>query len=114
MYDITNMKSFEQAKSWVEELKMNLDEMIVLVVVGNKKDLADIRAVTSKEGKEFAESINGLYFETSAKMNEGIEEMFVEISKSLLNIFNEKLENQDSDIVNLPEDLNDNQKKGCC
>jgi len=40
---------------------------VALCVVGNKSDLADRRAVTEAEGREYAGSINAAYFEVSAK-----------------------------------------------
>ena len=118
VYDITNSDSFEQTKSWVEELKSNLDDMIILVVVGNKKDLSEIRAVSYKEGREYAESISALFFETSAKLNEGIEEIFLEISKKLLIICSENL-NFDTFTENTSVSLGGNEieeekRKSCC
>eukprot|EP01091_Cochliopodium_minus_P015264 TRINITY_DN5381_c0_g1_i1.p1 TRINITY_DN5381_c0_g1~~TRINITY_DN5381_c0_g1_i1.p1 ORF type:complete len:214 (-),score=45.44 TRINITY_DN5381_c0_g1_i1:94-735(-) len=121
VYDITNSESFEQTKSWVEELKSNLDDMIILVLVGNKKDLHEIRSITFKEGKEYAESINAMFFETSAKLNEGIDEVFLEISKKLLIICAENI-NWDTNLSDsntkielvLPGENNNSKRENCC
>lgn len=46
IFDITSYTSFEDIKGWVLELKRNVEESIVLVVLGNKTDLADQRQVS--------------------------------------------------------------------
>lgn len=58
--------------------------MIVLAVVGNKLDLADARQVDTAAGLAFAQSVNAIFAEVSAKTGEGIFEMFFEVSKRLL------------------------------
>lgn len=45
IFDITQLKTFESMKSWVLELKRNIEEAMVLCVVGNKTDLTDQRKV---------------------------------------------------------------------
>jgi GTPase SAR1 family protein len=47
-----------------------------VVLVGNKKDLADERQVSEQEGKEVAERFGVPHIETSAKTNEGVNEAF--------------------------------------
>ncbi len=66
VYDITKKASFENAETWLSELREYADEDIVIVLAGNKCDLRHIRAVSTEEGAIFAEN-NGLFFiETSA------------------------------------------------
>lgn len=48
VFDITSTETFENMKGWVQELKGNVLEPMVLVVVGNKIDLADQRQVSLK------------------------------------------------------------------
>lgn len=45
IFDITQMKTFENMKSWVLELKRNVEESMVLCVIGNKIDLNESREV---------------------------------------------------------------------
>jgi GTPase SAR1 family protein len=52
VFDLTDSRSFEGAKSWVEELHKQGNQDIVLALVGNKKDLPD-RKVQSNVGKFF-------------------------------------------------------------
>ena len=39
VYDITNEKSYENAKKWMEDLKNQADANLVIILVGNKIDL---------------------------------------------------------------------------
>lgn len=57
----------------------------IIVLVGNKTDLADKRTMTLKEGKEFA-SRRGIleYFECSTKESEGMEEVMEYLVSKLI------------------------------
>lgn len=84
VYDVTNVESFEEVKGWALELRTNVESNLIVVVVGNKTDLAKHRVVTERQGKSFAESIGALFFETSARENVGIDPLFLEVCKKLL------------------------------
>lgn len=45
VFDITSRTSFESMQGWVQELRRNVEEAMVLVVVGNKTDLDEQREV---------------------------------------------------------------------
>ena len=45
LYDISNKKSFESLEKWLSEARENSDESTIIMVVGNKTDLEDIRQV---------------------------------------------------------------------
>lgn len=47
-----------------------------MILVGNKCDLMENRAVTTEEGTEIAESLGIQYFETSAKDNINVKQTF--------------------------------------
>ncbi|KAF7826219.1 ras-related protein RABA3 [Senna tora] len=67
VYDITKRQSFDHVARWVEELRAHADNSIVIMLIGNKADLVDLRAVSTEDAVEFAED-QGLFFsETSAK-----------------------------------------------
>jgi Ras-related protein Rab-21 len=84
VYDVTNVESFEEVKGWAEELRSNVETNLIVVVVGNKIDLAKHRVVTERQGKAFADGIGALFFETSARENVGIDPLFLEVCKKLL------------------------------
>ena len=76
VYDITNKDSFLHTEHWVNETKDLKREDAIFVLVGNKIDLDDNRAVSTKEADEFANSKGFLFHEVSAKTGEEIQELF--------------------------------------
>ncbi|CAH1798394.1 unnamed protein product [Owenia fusiformis] len=84
VYDITDEDSFHRVKNWVKELKKMLGNDICLCIAGNKIDLEKDRHVTVQEAESYAASVGAKHFHTSAKLNKGIEELFLDISKSMM------------------------------
>jgi len=84
VYDITDFGSFERAQEWVEELQDSFPQDLVMAVVGNKNDMNDIRAVPREKAITFAKSVNAMYFETSAKDGNGLDPLFVNVSRKLV------------------------------
>lgn len=84
VYDITDEDSFQKVKNWVKELKKMLGSEICLTIAGNKVDLEKQRTVTVQEAEEYAKSVGARHFHTSAKLNKGIEEMFLELSQRMI------------------------------
>lgn len=84
VYDITNRNSFLNMRRWLEELQMNSDDKCVIMMVGNKLDLAKTskRQVTFEEAKEFAEENQILFRETSAYLNYNVTDVFVDLIES--------------------------------
>uniref|UniRef100_A0A8C0HFA1 Ras-related protein Rab-17 n=1 Tax=Chelonoidis abingdonii TaxID=106734 RepID=A0A8C0HFA1_CHEAB len=81
VYDIARKATFARAKLWLRELEKEfLPDELVIVLVGNKTDLAAQREVTF-EVKEFAKSKSLIYMETSAKSNYQVTEVFMAIGK---------------------------------
>ncbi|XP_073928180.1 ras-related protein Rab-17 isoform X3 [Castor canadensis] len=77
--------SFHKAQQWLAELeKEHPVGEVVVMLVGNKTDLGEQREVTLQEGKEFAESKNLLFMETSAKLNDQVSEVFSTVAQELL------------------------------
>jgi len=84
VYDITDANSFERVQNWVKELRKMLANDVVLIIVGNKVDLERNRIVNKQKAEEFASSVGAKHFETSAKLNQGIHEMFSELTKLIV------------------------------
>jgi len=84
VYDITDEDSFQKVKNWVKELRRMLGQDVCLCIAGNKIDLEKNRHVTVEEAEAYAASVGAKHFHTSAKMNRGIEELFLDLSKNMI------------------------------
>uniref|UniRef100_H0XQ12 Ras-related protein Rab-21 n=1 Tax=Otolemur garnettii TaxID=30611 RepID=H0XQ12_OTOGA len=84
VYDITDEDSFQKVKNWVKELRKMLGNEICLCIVGNKIDLEKERHVSTQEAESYAESVGAKHYHTSAKQNKGIEELFLDLCKRMI------------------------------
>ena len=50
VYDITERTTFENLDRWLNEIRTHADQQIVILLVGNKSDLARNRQVSYLEG----------------------------------------------------------------
>ena len=62
-----------------------------IVLFGNKADLKDQWQISSEEAKKYAEENKLIYFETSAKTKQGINEGFSYIANQAYKIVEQKL-----------------------
>ncbi|MFX0095513.1 MAG: GTP-binding protein [Candidatus Hodarchaeota archaeon] len=76
IFDLTSYESFEHLPQWIEEVRANIKSDIPLLLVGNKSDLVDQRAVSIEEIISFTNNFNLYYMETSAKTGEGVGDCF--------------------------------------
>ena len=83
VYDVTNRESFSHIKDWLMDSQVE-DSDIKRILVGNKVDLEDKRAIDAEKMNSFAESKKMKCFETSAKSGENVETIFKEISLLIL------------------------------
>ena len=86
VYDITDEDSFQKVRNWVKELRKMLGDDICLVIVGNKSDLEKNRHVSKEEAEEYAASVGAKHFSTSAKLNRGIDDVFLDLTKRMLTV----------------------------
>ena len=75
MYDITDKDSFRNLGNWIKQIRANASPNACIVLVGNKVDKPD-RVVTEEEGARFGRALNMSFFESSAKTNQNINEIF--------------------------------------
>ena len=87
VYSITDDSTFEGIKKIRDEvLGVHPNPKVPMILVGNKKDLEDDRAVTKEEAQALAKSFGSIdYVEVSAFKNEGVNELFEAIVKSIFN-----------------------------
>ncbi|XP_058787005.1 ras-related protein Rab11A-like [Vicia villosa] len=90
VYDITKRPSFDHIPRWLEELRNHADKNIVIILIGNKSDLEDQRAVPTEDAKEFAEKEGLFFLETSALEAINVETAFMTVLTEIFNIVNKK------------------------
>ena len=76
VYDVTNKNTFTNVKNWVDDCKKQTPKNVIMILVGNKIDLEDKREVSFEEGENFAKDNSMLFYETSAKNGDNIENIF--------------------------------------
>lgn len=74
VFDVTSVDSFKNVDKWLQDLRDVARSDVVTVLIGNKCDLADKRAVSTEEARAYAEANGMLYFETSAKTGDNVPE----------------------------------------
>ncbi|XP_052238596.1 ras-related protein Rab-35-like [Dreissena polymorpha] len=83
VYDVCSGESFANVKRWLHEIDTNCD-VVNRILVGNKDDDPDRKVVVTSDAQKFADQMGIQLFETSAKENKNVEEMFVSITKLVL------------------------------
>ena len=127
VYDITNKDSFIEIKDyWMDLVKENGPEQVIMYIVGNKCDLSEKEAVSEEEVRKYAQSQSISLWFTSAKDSTGIDELFEEIGKKYLSpeftnseeIIQRKIRKNEVNKINKEEELKNNNKKQnkkkCC
>ncbi|KAG8907407.1 hypothetical protein FRB99_004432 [Tulasnella sp. 403] len=83
VFDITNRASFLSTSKWIDDVKSERGNEVIIVLVGNKADLSDKRQVTHDEATAKAAELNILFMETSAKAGHNVKSLFKKIAMSL-------------------------------
>ncbi|MFX1599865.1 MAG: GTP-binding protein [Promethearchaeota archaeon] len=87
VFDLTDRKSFESVKEWFKELDDFIGgREIPIIIIGNKTDLKDQRAISYEEGVKLVSVLSDKpnlkisYIETSALTGENVEDAFTLIA----------------------------------
>ena len=107
VYDITNRASFEEIPKWIETVNQsNPNHNIIFGLAANKSDLYENQEIKKKEGSDFANNHNLLFFETSAKDYDSIENVFIALTKEYLT-----KNNNNTNINNINVNIEDDSKE---
>ena len=114
IFDLTKKETFLKINDWIDQLNshFNQDE-ISIILIGNKKDLSD-REISYEEGNERGKELNILYFETSAKTGENVNEAFNCLTNEILKKKGIFLDRNNSLQINQKKFLQKTSKKSCC
>ena len=99
VYDITSLESFKDLQEiWYKDLQTFGEKYTVLAVVGNKSDCYENEEVPEDEARNYADKINAIYMQTSAKTGNKIENLFEALVRKYLGYeFIKKVEEMKSD-----------------
>lgn len=117
VFDLTNSASFSSLDKWVEDVRNERGSDAVIVIIGNKVDKTDERAVTKENASSKAAQFSAIYAETSAKTGMNIKELFRDIAKALTKENTPVTEEKRGVGLILPTTLTQNkekQVKRCC
>jgi len=118
MYSIDNKNSFENLKTWLYDINLELNNRkLPIILVGNKTDLNHKREVTTEEAKDFAKEYDMLFKEISVKYDIDSTTVFNILAENI----NLKLENKEIKIENCngikvgqPLEIEYYSHKSCC
>lgn len=118
MYDIARQKTFDNLEKWME-LVNQLTSGIPILLIGNKIDLIDERKISKEMGESFAKNKKLIFFESSGKTGENVEESFIYLGEEIMRLNNNNADvNRNTGneyIISKETTYNKNQKKkGCC
>ena len=71
VFDLTSRESFDSTAKWIQDVRAQRGTDVIIVLVGNKTDLASERQVSSAEIEARASEQDILFIETSAKVARG-------------------------------------------
>lgn len=76
-------KSFQNTRKWIDDVRAERGNDVIIVLVGNKTDLNDKREVTTQQGEDEAKKNNLMFVETSAKAGHNVKTLFKRIAQAL-------------------------------
>ncbi|XP_063046245.1 ras-related protein Rab-41 isoform X1 [Engraulis encrasicolus] len=83
VYDIANLNSFQQTSKWIDDVRTERGSDVIIMLVGNKTDLADKRQVSVEVAEKKARELNVMYIETSAKAGYNVKQLFRRVAAAL-------------------------------
>lgn len=103
VYDISSKKSFENTRKWVDDVRSERGNDVIIVLVGNKTDLGDKREVTQQMGEEEAKRCGALFIETSAKVGANVKTLFKRIAQALPGMDDQQQQSTQSKFTRIEE-----------
>ena len=87
-FDLTSEKTFESVEYWVGEMEKNCNndsQNYVLAMAGNKCDVDEAKKqVSYAQANELSKSNDMIYYETSAKAGDGVQELFMNLINKII------------------------------
>ena len=116
VYDVSDKKSFQLVDKYLDNVYSKKDKKkFPIILIGNKCDLDEEREVSFEEGKKKADSYQIDFYETSAKNNINVENVFKYLTDKIVQMNqNEFLEGIDVNHFELKNNKEEKKKGNCC
>ncbi|CDW88237.1 uncharacterized protein STYLEM_17355 [Stylonychia lemnae] len=89
VFDITNQDSFFHLYKWIDQYNYFNDFPIKnIIIVGNKHDLEELRAISRLEINQFCQSLNCEYLEISVNNDQGVDNLVNKVIEKCLQLQN--------------------------
>ena len=111
MYDVTDQKSFDSIKKWLEQIKEEAPNKVSVLLVANKIDI-EKRIITKEDGENIAKSYDLDIYESSAKDNINVSEAFEDLAEKInakYKIMKERGKKLEENVLEITKN-----KKKCC
>lgn len=121
IYDVTDESSFNNIRNWIRNIEQHASDNVNKILVGNKADMDESkRAVPTARGQALADEFGIKFFETSAKTNLNVEQVFFTLGRDIKQRLEESESRVEPNTIKLnkadqakgPE--NASQKSSCC
>lgn len=89
VFDLSKKETFSSLEVWLEDTRNFGNHEMVMVIVGNKSDLTEMREVSRDEINQLVQKYNFCYIEVSALTGENVKSCFETISNLMLILENE-------------------------
>jgi len=114
VYDITNKQSFINTNKWIEDVRDERGNDVVIMLVGNKTDLQQDRQVTAAEGEEKCKELGVMFMETSAKSGDNIKTLFRKVATNLPGVDDNHQDDKQEKIIELTKSNEQTQSSSWC
>ncbi len=86
VFDLSRAKTFSEMKQWVSDMNQILERKVPFIILGNKSDLVPKigESLNQNDPIHFAEKLDSVYLETSAKMGVNVQEAFTQLTKMIV------------------------------
>merc|ERR1711865_173140 len=117
VYDITDERSFNGVRSWMRNIEEHAYPDLPTLLLGNKCDLKQKRAVKHEEGENLAKEYGSEFFEVSAKDKINVDQAFTRMAKLIKDKRKDEADphsNKESHNIDLNNNVQKKKSGGCC
>jgi small GTP-binding protein len=112
VFDLTRRRTFESLSDWVTFLRQQGE--IPFIIVGNKSDLTAQQEVSAEEATNFAYSVNGQYWSTSAKTGENLDLVMKQLEIEAITLYKRQGPGEGATMVEIESNGPPPKESGCC